>query len=443
MIVPSERQSIVPPRIQQATRPTRARLGILLLLSTGTAINYLDRSIMGIAAPGISAELGLDAATMGLVFSAFSWSYVLMQIPGGVLLDRLGTRVVYCCSVGGWSLMTLLHALAGGLGSLLGLRLALGAAEAPCFPANGRAVATWFPRQERARATGAYTIGEYVGLALLTPLLVLLMQHAGWRVLFLVCGLLGLCFSVVWWRGYREPTGCARIDAAELAHIRAGGGDAGHALAPARFRWRNVGRLLRSRRIMGACIGQFASNSTLVFFLTWFPTYLQRERGIAAQDLSWFAATPFLAAAVGVIVGSCASDRMTARLGSATWGCKIPVVGGLLLCASIALANHVADNRVVIGILSLAFFGQGMASLGWTVISNIAPPRLLGLAGGLFSLAANLAGVITPLLVGAIVSRTGSFHGALYVIGATALVGVFAFGWLLDEVEPLVLPATD
>lgn len=441
MIVPRERSARRHVDAHAAARPSRARLGVLLLLSTGTAINYLDRSIMGIAAPGMSAELGLDAATMGLVFSAFSWSYVLMQLPGGVLLDRLGTRLVYCCSVACWSLMTLLHALAGGLGGLLGLRLALGAAEAPCFPANGRAVATWFPRQERARATGAYTLGEYVGLALLTPLLMLLMQHAGWRALFVVCGLLGLGFSTLWWRRYREPADCPRAGAAELAYIRAGGGDAVRSLAPVRFRWRDVGRLLRSRRMLGACIGQFASNSTLVFFLTWFPTYLQRERGVAADTLSAFAAAPFVAAALGVIVGSCLSDRMTARLGSATLGCKVPVVGGLLLCACIALANHVGDNRVVVAILSLAFFGQGMASLGWTVISNIAPPRLLGLAGGLFSLAANLAGVVTPLLVGAIVARTGSFQGALYVIGATALVGVLAFGWLLDEVEPLALPA--
>jgi ACS family D-galactonate transporter-like MFS transporter len=176
--------------IAAAARPSRARFAMLGLIATGTLVNYLDRTVLGIAAPSLTRELGIDAAVMGVVFSAFSWSYAASQVPGGLFLDRFGTRLTYALSVGFWSLFTLLHALAGGLTSLLGLRLALGIAEAPCFPANSRVVATWFPQSERAFATGVYTVGEYIGLAFLSPVMFWLLVHYGWRSLFIVCGLI-------------------------------------------------------------------------------------------------------------------------------------------------------------------------------------------------------------------------------------------------------------
>lgn len=425
----------------QEAAGSRVRLSVLALLATATTINYLDRAIVGIAAPSMSAELGIGAATMGLVFSAFSWSYVAMQVPAGILLDRFGSRLTYLVSTAGWSLATLLHSLANGLGTLLGLRLLLGFTESACFPANNRIVATWFPQQERARATGVYTIGEYVGLAFLTPVLLLLLKHAGWRTLFLLCGALGLLFSLVWWRRYREPHQEPRLSASELAHIKAGGGLAMEAAGTAtRFRWCDLRRLLRFRQIWGACIGQFASNATLVFFLTWFPTYLVREHHVPLEQMTYLSTAPFIAAALGVGVGSLASDFLTRRLGNPTYGCKLPIAIGLLLCSTAVAANFSHDKRVVIAFMSLAFFGQGMASLGWAVISNIAPARLLGLTGGLFSLAANLAGILTPLLMGWIVECTGSFFWALCFNSATALAGVLAYVFLLTEVKRLEVP---
>ena len=181
-------------------RASRVRFGILGLIATGTLINYLDRTILGIAAPSLTKELGIDAVTMGVVFSAFSWTYAASQVPGGAFLDRFGTRLTYCLSVGFWSFFTLLHALVGGIASLIGLRLLLGVAESPCFPANSRVVATWFPRQERAFATGVYTVGEYIGLAFLSPVLFAMMATFGWRSLFIGAGVIGMSFAVLWWR---------------------------------------------------------------------------------------------------------------------------------------------------------------------------------------------------------------------------------------------------
>jgi ACS family D-galactonate transporter-like MFS transporter len=415
-------------------RRTHARHGILALIATGTLINYLDRTVLGIAAPALSKDLAIDPALMGVIFSAFSWSYAAAQIPGGAFLDRFGSKLTYLISLVGWSLMTLLHALASGVGMLIGLRIALGVAEAPCFPANSRIVATWFPQSERAFATGVYTVGEYIGLAFLSPILFAMLAHYGWHSLFLLGGGLGLVFSLVWWRGYREPNDHAGLGEAERAHIVAGGGLIDGAGA-ARIDWRDAGKLLRYRQMWGICIGQFAGNSTLVFFLTWFPSYLATERHMDWIKIGWLAVVPFIAASVGVLAGGVWSDGMLKRGISATVARKLPIVTGLLLASTIVAANYVESDGLVIAILSLAFFAQGMAALGWTLVSDIAPRGMLGITGGVFNFAANLAGIVTPLVIGAIVSATGSFVGALAYIGALALLGAFAYIVILGEVK--------
>jgi len=422
-----------------AQRPSRARLGILALIASGTLINYLDRTILGIAAPALTHDLGIDAAVMGIVFSAFSWSYAASQVPGGVFLDRVGTRLTYALSVGFWSLFTLLHAVATGLAGLLGLRLALGIAESPCFPANSRVVATWFPRSERAFATGVYTVGEYIGLAFLSPILFWLLAHHGWRSLFIVCGVAGLAFMLVWLARYREPQDHPHANAAELEVIRQGGGMVSAAAKGAPFEWSKAGALLRYRQMWGICLGQFAGNSTLVFFLTWFPTYLATERQMDYLKIGFFAVLPFIAASVGVLFGGWWSDGMLRRGLSPNIARKLPVITGLLLASTIIAANFVESDAVVITILSVAFFAQGMAALGWTLVSDIAPEGMLGLTGGIFNLAANLAGIVTPLVIGFIVAATGSFFFALAYVGLLALLGALAYIFILGDVERIVL----
>jgi ACS family D-galactonate transporter-like MFS transporter len=150
-------------------QPTRARFGILALISAATMLNYLDRSVLGVAKPALTAELHIGPEVMGLIFSAFSWTYALAQVPGGFVLDKFGTRITYGLSLFLWSAATALHGLASGVAGLLGARLALGLAESPCFPANSRVLASWFPQGERARANSVYAVGQYIGLGLLIP----------------------------------------------------------------------------------------------------------------------------------------------------------------------------------------------------------------------------------------------------------------------------------
>jgi ACS family D-galactonate transporter-like MFS transporter len=429
------------------TRRSKARFQILGLLAVGTMINYLDRTVLGIAAPQLTKELGINAAMMGLLFSVFSWSYVASQIPGGLFLDRFGSKLTYFLSMTFWSLCTLAQGLVHGIGGLFAFRLGLGVSEAPCFPTNSRVVATWFPQSERAMATGTYTVGEYIGLAFFSPFLFMLMGTFGWRSLFYVVGGVGIVFGLIWWMFYREPHEHPSANQEELDYIEAGGGltqrkksaDAAAAPAKSGFEWRTIGRLLKHRQLTGICLGQFAGNSTLVFFLTWFPTYLATERHMAWLKIGFFAIMPFIAASIGVMFGGVFSDWLLRRGKSANVARKLPIIAGLLLASTIILANYVESNVVVIAILSVAFFAQGMAALGWTLVSDIAPEGLLGVTGGIFNFAANLAGIITPLVVGFIVAATGSFVGALVFIGAIALIGALSYIFIVGDIKRIVL----
>jgi MFS transporter, ACS family, D-galactonate transporter len=423
----------------QTSARSRARFLVLALIATGTLINYLDRTVLGIAAPLLSKELSINAALMGVVFSAFSWTYAAAQIPGGIFLDRFGTRLTYMLSVSGWSIFTMLHGAVGNLFSLLGMRFGLGITEAPCFPANSRVVATWFPQSERAFATSVYTVGEYIGLAFLSPILFWILQEFGWRVLFLVTGSLGMFFAVGWWNLYREPYESKRVNTAELEYISSGGGIVSKATSRAPFDWRQAGRLIRHRRMWGICIGQFASNSTLVFFLTWFPTYLASERQMAWIKIGFFAILPFLAASVGVLSGGWWSDWLLRTGRGASIARKLPIITGLLLASTIVAANYVDSDIAVVAIMSVAFFAQGMAALGWTLVSDIAPVGMLGVTGGIFNFAANLAGIVTPLVIGAIVAASGSFAGALVFVGLLALVGALSYIFVVDDVRRIEL----
>ena len=424
-------------------RRSSARYEILALLAVGTMINYLDRTVLGIAAPQLTKELGIGAAVMGIMFSAFSWTYAASQIPGGIFLDRFGSKLTYYIAMTFWSVFTLAQGLVHGVGSLLACRLGLGVSESPCFPTNSRVVATWFPQRERALATGTYTVGEYIGLACFSPLLFALMGAYGWRSLFFVVGAAGIVFGLVWWLFYREPQEHPRANAAEIEYIEAGGGltrdERNRARASSSFSWSMIGELLKHRQLTGICLGQFAGNSTLVFFLTWFPTYLATERHMGWLKIGFFAILPFIAASIGVMFGGWLSDSLLRRGKSANVARKLPIITGLLLASTIVLANYVKSDTVVIAIMSVAFFAQGMAALGWTLVSDIAPEGLLGLTGGIFNFAANLAGIVTPLVIGFIVAATGSFVGALVFIGVVALIGALSYVFVVGDIKRISL----
>ncbi|HDR9089989.1 TPA: MFS transporter [Burkholderia vietnamiensis] len=419
---------------------SRKRMVILALLFVTVVINYLDRSNLSIAAPALFKELNIDPVRAGLVFSAFGWTYALMQIPGGWLVDKVSPRVLYALALALWSAATLLLGFAGSFVGLIVLRLAVGALEAPAYPINNRVVTTWFPTRERAGAIGGYTSWQFVGLAFLTPVLAWLQLHLGWHMVFVATGLAGIAWAAIWYALYREPRAFRGINAAELALIRDGGGlvdlEDRIAARPERVpsTWRDLGVVLGRRKLWGIYLGQFALNSTLWFFLTWFPTYLVKYRGMDFIKSGFLASLPFLAAFVGVLCSGVLSDWLMRRGASQGFARKLPIISGLLISTCIIGANYVTSTGWVIAFMTIAFFGNGFASITWSLVSGLAPARLLGLTGGVFNLIGNLSAIATPIVIGLLVDGA-DFSRAITYIAAMALAGSLSYGLLVGKVE--------
>jgi len=421
-------------------QPTSVRwFPILALVFIATLINYLDRAVFSIARPLFSKELDIAPIVAGTIGSAFNWSYALAQIPGGAVLDRFGTRLVYLVSLISWSIVTMLHGLVSGVAAFIGLRVALGFCEAPCFPANSRVLNSWFPRHERARANSIYSIGIGAGLAFFLVPLFWIAEEYTWRGLFFAAGGIGIVFGLIWHIGYREPHDSKLVNQAELDYIAAGGGFAKDKIAQTPMSWSNIVRVSRLRPIVIISITQFCGNTVLNFFLIDFVNYLATQRHMPWIKLGIFVSFPYMAAAVGGVIGGTIADRIIKRGGSVTFARKLPVVAGLILASSLVLANWVPEGRdsLVIAIMSVAFFGQGMTNLGWVVLADLAPKTMVGLAGGFFNMITNLAGIVTPFVLGVILQYTGSYFYSLIYVALLPLVGASLYVFALGEIKRL------
>ena len=421
------------------TKQTRVRYSMLALVFVNVVINYLDRSNMSVAAAALSKDLALSSVQLGLIFSAFGWTYAFLQIPGGLIADRFAPRVLYAFCLIAWSIVTVGQGFVRGFSALFALRLATGAFEAPSYPINNRIVTSWFPDNERAFAIGIYVSAQFIGLGLLTPVLFIIQTYVGWQGLFIITGLVGVIWGLVWYIFYRDPLEHSRVNAAELDYIEAGGGlpkgrktDAGQLSV---WHWDNLRQVLSSRTLWGVYIGQFAVNATLWFFLTWFPTYLVKYRGLDFIKSSLVATSvPFLAAAAGVLLSGFFSDRLVKQGKSISMARKTPIIAGLLLSVSIVGANYTNDSTIIILFMSLAFFGAGMALISWVFVSILSPKHLIGLTGGVFNFMGNLASIVVPIVIGYLV-QDGNFKPALFFIGAIALIGACSYIFLVGEIE--------
>lgn len=411
---------------------------MLSLIFGATTINYLDRANLAVAAPLLSKDLALSPVQMGLLFSAFAWSYAISNLPGGLFVDRFGVRLVYGLAQFFWSAATFTQGFVGTFAALFGLRLGVGIAESPAFPANNRVVTMWFPQRERGFATGVYVAGQYIGTALFTPLLFWLTSTQGWRSVFLLTGSAGILWAGIWFIFYRDPHQCGRANKQELHEIESGGALTG-GVTQGRISWPQIWQLFRHRQIWAICIGKFCISCTLYFFLTWFPTYLIKERHMTMLNAGFFATLPYIAATVGVIFGGAWSDWLVRRGYSMSLARKLPIITGFACVTTIVFANFTASNAMAIGILSFAFFAQGVSSTSWAIISEVAPKELIGITGGICNFAGNLAGVFTPITIGFILRETGSFDWALGLVGIAALVGAVSYTVLLGPIHRIVI----
>lgn len=417
-------------------KPTKIRYQVLFLIFVNVVINYMDRSNLAVAASEIDKEFGFTPVQLGLIFSAFSWTYLLFQIPGGILVNRFSPRILYAFSLIAWSLTTVMQGFAKGFATLFGLRMATGVFEAPAFPINNRVVSNWFPDNERASAIAVYTSGQFLGLAFLMPVLSKIQLEVGWKGLFVVTGLIGIIWGIIWYIFYRDPLNHKSVNSAELEHIESGGGmlDKQQAEKKTAFRWSDLKAVLSYRKLWGIYIGQFAVNSTLWFFLTWFPKYLVDYRGLDFIKSGYWASIPYLAAFTGILCSGFLSDYLVKKGVSPAKARKRPIIIGLLVSAFILGANYVNEPALIILFMSVSFFGVGFASITWIFVSTLAPKHLINLTGGVFNFIGQLAGIIVPIVIGFLASG-GSFAPALVFVAVMGLLGACSYIFLVGNVE--------
>jgi ACS family glucarate transporter-like MFS transporter/ACS family D-galactonate transporter-like MFS transporter len=377
---------------------------------------------------------------------------VLSQLPAGWLLDRFGARRVYAASIFLWSLFTLLQSSIGLLGSagaavaaLFVLRFAMGAAESPAFPANAKVVASWFPTNERGTASAIFNAAQYFAAVVFTPLMAWLTHAFGWQAVYVVMGAIGLVLALTWLKVMKNPADHPRVSRAELEYIQNGGGVVtGHQKTQPNAientgGWSLVRQLLGNRMLLGVYLAQYCINVLTYFFLTWFPIYLVQARGMTILQAGLVASLPAICGFSGGVLGGVLSDGLIRRGCSLTVARKVPIVGGMLLSVSIIGCNYVSTDWIVVALMSLAFFGKGIGALGWAVVADTSPKEALGLSGAIFNMFGNVAGIVTPIVIGYLVARTGSFNGALVFVGANALLTVFSYLVIVKDIKRVEL----
>ncbi|MXN77820.1 MFS transporter [Burkholderia sp. 4701] len=417
----------------------RIRWAMIFMCFLANVINFIDRANLAIAAPSIRAELGLDAVGMGLVLSAFFWTYAFLQLPAGWFIDKVGVRMSLALAVGWWSAFTVATGAARGLAQLVGVRLMLGVGEAAAIPSFAKVAFNWFPRSERGLASSIFDSGSRVGSALSLPLVAWLISLVGWRGSFVITGGIGLVWALAWWFIYRDPERYRAIapDAVDALLAQRGAPAATPAADGANVSWLD---LFRYRTIWGMMIGLFCLNFAIYFFITWFPSYLLQSRGFSLASLGTWGMLPALLAIPGGWLGGYVSDSLFRRGWSATAARKTCLVLGMLMSSSIALSAFVENVWACLALFALAYASLSFAGANvWTLVGEVAPtPAHVASIGGIQNFAGNLAGIFITTFTGVMLSITkGSFAVPLAVAGALCIVGALSYLFVVGKVEPL------
>jgi len=403
-------------------------------------VNYLDRISLSVAGPQLQTAFHLSSTQLGILFSAFFWTYALLQIPIGMVLDKMGVTRIGRWGAFLWVVASSITALAGGFGGLFIARALLGVAEAPGFPASSKATGYWFPRQERAMATALFDAAAKFSSVIGVPLVAFAVVSFGWRWGFGITALLSLAYFVAFCVIYRDPSAHPKLSKPEYDYIKAGGAtpEGGSVTGSVSM----LGYLLKNRKIWGLTIGFAAYGYTFYLFLTWLPGYLVQSMHMSILKSAGFAAIPWACATVAdLLVGGWLIDELIKRGHDETRVRKSVLVTGMLIGLAVFGTVFTKDPYWAIGWISLALSGLAAAApVGWSLPSLIAPTGGTGTVGGIMNFANNMMGVAAPIVTGILVGASQSFTSAFMVAGVVLLVGIFAFVVLLGRIEPIPEP---
>ncbi|QOQ80654.1 MULTISPECIES: MFS transporter [Comamonas] len=418
---------------QAAAAPTKVRWKIFLMMLFLIAVNYIDRASLSVAMPMIAKEFDLSPAVQGLLMSSFFWTYAFMQIPGGMLADRFGPRVVIVCSTLGWGFFQAIAAACTGWVSLLITRLGLGASEAPIYPAGGKLNGIWMTQNERGRGATLLDGGAPLGAALGALIIAGLLTHFdSWRVSFVVAGVGTMIAGVfAWWYIRNHPREHAGVNEAEAAFI-----EEAHAADLAAEPAHASGKVMdffKYRSVWGMFFGWMCFNALFYGLLTWMPTYLSKVHGMDIKQMGGAVFIMFFSGFVGEMVGGWIADKWKAA-GASQAKVLRTLFGIASIIATIAIYNvaRFKDPVTIVILLSVTLFFLRWCGLFWCVPSILGTRKRVGFLGGVMNLGGNFAGIGVPILVGVIVQATGSYDMAMMLFAAAG-AGLFVCSSILID----------
>jgi ACS family hexuronate transporter-like MFS transporter len=407
--------AVLQPPIGTDSPMGRYRWRICALLFFATTLNYLDRQVIGILAPDLQSSLHWSDMDYANIVAAFKIAYAIGLVSMGDILDRIGTRRGYALGLTAWSVAGAVHAFVGSVFGFAAARAALGFSEAANFPAAVKTVAEWFPRKERAFATGLFNSGANIG-AILAPLLVpIIAVKWGWQWAFIITGALGFLWLGFWLATYRKPDQHPKLSARELAYIQADGIE-----TTERISW---ARLLPHRETLTVCLLKFVTDPVWWFFLFWLPKFLHDRYAVSLLDLGPPLVIIYVASDVGSIAGGWLSSHLIARGWSVDASRKTAILAFGLLALPIFFASRTTSLWTAVALISLGTAAhQACSSNIYTIMSDVFPRRIVGSVVGLSGMAGAISGALISEFVGFILTSTGSY---------TIVFGMFSFAYVL------------
>jgi ACS family D-galactonate transporter-like MFS transporter len=409
---------------------SNVRWGVFTLVFLATAINYLDRSNMGVAGPKMMGDLHLSKVQFGVLSSSFFWSYTLMQIPAGTIVDKLGARFTYAIAVIWWSLAQAAIAVTRSFGALIGMRVLMGIGESPAFPTNTRIIADWLPSSERGFANGLSSMGMAVGAGIMTPVVAWVIETFGWKVSFIVTGALGLLWTITWLYYFKNKPEESKASKEEIEYIRSGQPQE-EVQGKSNARWY---QFLKQRNVWVLLYGLFAQDYLLFLILTWLPTYLVVEKHMTLIKAGFNSVLPWVVAAICAILGGRLSDLLIKKGWSSINARRLVLTIGTLLCTVIIPAAFTNSIPLALTLISVAMGGMMLANSNvWAVLADIAPKSSIGTLSGLQNFVGNISGWIAPILTGFLAERLHNFVLALVIAGIIAGIAAIGYAFFLKN----------
>jgi len=414
----------------------RFRWVICALLFFATTINYIDRQVLGILAPDLQKSIGWSEVEYGRIVTAFQAAYAVGLLVAGRLLDLFGTRLGFAVAIVLWSLAAMGHAFARTALGFSVARFALGFGEAANFPAAIKTVAEWFPKRERAFATGIFNAGSNIG-AVVAPAVVPWIAIAwGWQWAFILTGAIGFVWLFVWLWLYGPPEGHKRLGAAELALIRSDPPESTTPLA-----W---SRLMGYREAWAFAIGKFMTDPIWWFYLFWLPKFFNERHGLSLAKLGPPLIAIYLIADLGSIGGGWLSSFLIKRGWSINSARKTAMLVCALCVVPIVFAPYANTTWEAVGLISLATAAhQGWSANLFTLVSDMFPRRAVGSVVGFGGMAGSIGGMLIATVTGYLLQWTGSYVSIFLVAGSIYLVALALIHLLVPQVKPVDLPAEE